>query len=94
MILHFIKFPVISRPVLGIVSSKILESLIYAKGSRNSSIDLDNYTHEMMTIVPKESVQGTGYSDSTCLYSAFTKPNMIIKTKKLSIFWKLFCSDM
>ena len=32
----------------------------------------------------KECVQGTGDSDSTCLYSAIAKPNMTIKTKKLS----------
>ena len=34
----------------------------------------------------KECVQGTGDSDPTCLYSANAKPNMTIKTKKLSIF--------
>ena len=34
----------------------------------------------------KETVQGTCDSDSTCLYSAIAKPNMTIKTKKLSTF--------
>ena len=33
----------------------------------------------------KESVQGTGNSDSTCLYLAIAKPNMTIKAKKGSI---------
>ena len=35
----------------------------------------------------KESVQGTCDSDSTCLYLVIAKPNMKIKTKKLSIIW-------
>ena len=34
----------------------------------------------------KEIEQGSYYTDFTCLYSAIAKPNMIIKTKKLSIF--------
>ena len=37
-------------------------------------------------ITIKETVQGTCDSDSTCLYSAIAKPNMTIKSKKLSIF--------
>ena len=35
----------------------------------------------------KEIVQRSYYADSIWLYSAISKPNMIIKTKKLSIFW-------
>ena len=34
----------------------------------------------------KEIVQGSYYTDFTCLYSAIAKPNMKIKIKKLSIF--------
>ena len=43
------------------------------------------------TVRSKENVQGNCDSDSTCIYSAISKPNMTIKTKKLSI---LFGSDM
>ena len=42
----------------------------------------------------KKGVQGTCDSDSTCLYSAIAKPNMTIKTNKLSIFCQLFGSDV
>ena len=35
----------------------------------------------------KGNVQGSYYANSTWLYTAMAKPNMIIKTKKLSIFW-------
>ena len=38
-----------------------------------------------MSVKCKEGVQGTHDSDSTCRYSAIAKPNMTIKTKKLSI---------
>ena len=34
----------------------------------------------------KENVQGTFDSDSTCVYSSIVKPNITMKTKKLSIF--------
>ena len=43
--------------------------------------------HCLVYLLLKEVVQGTGDSDSTCLYSAIAKPNMSIKTKKLSIIW-------
>ena len=60
-----------------------LRTMIYC--FNNISIALSQYF--LMRKFFKENVQGTWDSDSTCLYSSNTKPNMTIKTKKLSIFW-------
>ena len=58
-------------------------------------LDLDSFTLPVSTHIPplcnsvwlKEIVQGSFYTNSTWLYSAIAKPNMIITTKKHSIFW-------
>ena len=55
------------------------------------SVELYSYFTKLFQSVRhiqgKEIVRGSYYTDSTWHYSAIAKPNMITKTKKLSIFW-------
>ena len=55
---------------------------------------MDILTSTVTSIQSKENVQGSYYTNSTCLYSAIAKPNMINKTKKTKHLLKLAGSDM